>query len=74
MAPWVSHGFLNPSYPDNTFLMYHLNKAHQTLKPLCGEIHKEWIYLIQNYKWVRWARHLQSWGLFQQFRNRGYLE
>lgn len=32
--------------------MYHLNKAHQTLKPLCCQIHKEHIYSIQNHKWV----------------------
>lgn len=52
MVPCVSHGFLEPSYLDNTFLMCHLNKAHQTLKQLCCQIHKEHIYLIQNHKWV----------------------
>lgn len=74
MVPCVSHGFLDPSYLDNTFLMCHLNKAHQTLKQQCCQIHKEHIYLIQNHKWVGWASHWQSRRLCQQFRNQGYLE
>jgi hypothetical protein len=69
MAFWI------PLISDNTFLIYYLNRAHQTLKPVLSNTQRVCLFHTQS-QVGRGGLIVgsQSRGLFQQSRNRGYLE